>query len=352
MTSSSIESIDPATDNPTDWQVRPFADTDLAGIVALVNSVSEAYNLQETVSEAEMRIWLTGPRSDPPRQRVVVDGPRIMGVPHNMPVGYANIRYEDDEAADERSYYLNLHIHRAAEGLGLENRLAQSLLDMVRDHEADPNMPARSKVLLKASVPEPLRYKRDFWQRLGMREVRQFWAMARSLNDPIDEPTLVDGVDIRAFRYPEDSEAARTAFNNSFADHWDHHDVDQADWEHWMKQDIMRPDLSLLAEVDDRPGTFGGFCIISILPEDNKKRGVQEGWIDLLGTTRAWRRVGLGRALLLHGLHSLKVAGMETAMLGVDSTSPTGANKLYESVGFRIRLRDFAYEAKLDEVRL
>jgi hypothetical protein len=43
---------------------------------------------------------------------------------------------------------------------------------------------------------------------------------------------------------------------------------------------------------------------------------------------------------------------METALLGVDSESPTGANKLYESVGFRIRNRDFSYAAGLDEVKM
>ena len=62
--------------------------------------------------------------------------------------------------------------------------------------------------------------------------------------------------------------------------------------------------------------------------------------------------MGLGRSLLLHGLHSLRSAGMETALLGVDSESPTGANKLYESVGFRIRSRDFDYAGELGEVRI
>jgi ribosomal protein S18 acetylase RimI-like enzyme len=42
---------------------------------------------------------------------------------------------------------------------------------------------------------------------------------------------------------------------------------------------------------------------------------------------------------------------MDTALLGVDSTSLTGANRLYESVGFRIRNREFGYAAPLDEVK-
>jgi ribosomal protein S18 acetylase RimI-like enzyme len=115
-----------------------------------------------------------------------------------------------------------------------------------------------------------------------------------------------------------------------------------------------RIDLSWLAEHEGEgeEGKLAGFCIISISEDSNEMRGVCEGWIELLGTTGAWRRKGLGRALLLHGLHSLKSAGMDTAMLGVDSTSLTGANRLYESVGFRIRRRTLQYECGLDEVAI
>jgi ribosomal protein S18 acetylase RimI-like enzyme len=193
---------------------------------------------------------------------------------------------------------------------------------------------------------------RALWPAIGLAEVRQFWTMARPLDQPIDEPALIEGVDIRPYRRPEDNAGALKAFNDSFSDHWDHHPTPSDDWEFWTGQPDMRPELSWLAEVEKQPGTFAGFCIISIDSEDNKTRGVKEGWIDLLGTTREWRRVGLGRALLLNGLYSLEGAGIETALLGVDSLSPTGANRLYESVGFRIRMREFGYAAPLEQVKV
>jgi mycothiol synthase len=247
-------------------------------------------------------------------------------------------------------YYINMTVHPAVEGMGLEQALARRIMDMVHDHESDPNLRRMTKVTIKGGFLEPMLNKKAILLSMGLKEVRQFWTMARPLDEPIDEPAHIDGIVVHPFNYPADSEGARAAFNDSFSDHWDHHTIDQADWEHWMSQDLMRPDLSPLAAVEAVPGTFAGFCIISIVKDDNKRRGVQEGWIDLLGTTRNWRRVGLGRALLLHGLHSLKNAGMETALLGVDSTSPTGAQRLYESVGFRIRVREFAYEAQLGEI--
>lgn len=353
MTSASIQDT-PAegTDSNIDWRIRPFEMSDVPGVVALINSVYDAYRIQHSLGETSLRAYLAAPRSDPARQRVVVDGPRVPGVPPNMPVGYAGIRYEEDEEAGERMYYLNINVHKAAEGLGLERVLAGRLMDIVRGYEGDAGMKRMGKVTIKAGTIEQMSHKCALYREIGLREVRQFWTMARTLHAPIDEPAHVDGVSIHTFDYPKDSEGARVAFNDSFSDHWDHHPTEQADWEHWMAQDVMRTDLSLLAEVDGEPGTFAGFCVISVTEDDNKRRGVEEGWIDLLGTTRAWRRMGLGRALLLHGLHSLKNAGFDTALLGVDSISPTGANKLYESVGFRIREREFAYEAPLEEVRV
>jgi ribosomal protein S18 acetylase RimI-like enzyme len=49
--------------------------------------------------------------------------------------------------------------------------------------------------------------------------------------------------------------------------------------------------------------------------------------------------MGLGRAMLLAGLHRLKAAGVATAILGVDAENPSGALQLYESVGFH-NIRD------------
>jgi mycothiol synthase len=339
-------------DDKIDWDIRPYRDEDLAGIAALLNSVYEDYKVPSRVTEEELRVRFGGPRSDPPRQHVVVEGPRVAGVPSGMPVGYGAVRYDDDEDAGERMFFLRVVVHRAAEGLGLERAIAKRLMEVVRGYQADPEMKPLPKASVRAWSFEQFLGLRALWAEIGLREVRQFWTMMRPLNEPIDEPDAVDGATIRPYKYPGDNEGARQAFNASFADHWDHHPTTAEDWEHFLNQPQAQHDLSLLAEVDEKPGTFAGFCMIEIFKNDNKMREVREGWIELLGTVRGWRRMGLGRALLLHGLHSLRSAGMEMALLGVDSESPTGANRLYESVGFRIRSRDFSYACNLEDVRI
>jgi ribosomal protein S18 acetylase RimI-like enzyme len=49
-------------------------------------------------------------------------------------------------------------------------------------------------------------------------------------------------------------------------------------------------------------------------------------------------------------LHRLREAGMDEAMLGVDSENPNGALGLYEGLGFEIHTRSAAYRRPLDPI--
>ena len=47
--------------------------------------------------------------------------------------------------------------------------------------------------------------------------------------------------------------------------------------------------------------------------------------------------------MLLAGMLAIKAAGLDTAALGVDAENPTGALRLYESVGFTVDGTDIAH---------
>ena len=69
------------------------------------------------------------------------------------------------------------------------------------------------------------------------------------------------------------------------------------------------------------------------------KRMGDWGWIGTLAVRPAWRRRGLGRALLLEGFRRFAASGESHVALGVDSENPSGATRLYESVGMRVLWR-------------
>ena len=56
----------------------------------------------------------------------------------------------------------------------------------------------------------------------------------------------------------------------------------------------------------------------------------------MLGVRRAWRRQGLGEALLLRSFAAFRQRGLTRGTLGVDASSVTGATRLYERAGMRV----------------
>ena len=71
------------------------------------------------------------------------------------------------------------------------------------------------------------------------------------------------------------------------------------------------------------------------------------GSVGMLAVRKPWRRRGLGRALLLHAFREFRRRGFERASLGVDSENPTGATRLYESVGMRVESEHVTFERAL-----
>jgi ribosomal protein S18 acetylase RimI-like enzyme len=173
--------------------------------------------------------------------------------------------------------------------------------------------------------------------------------MLRPLDDSIADPQPVEGVTLRTYRRPEDNAATLRALNSSFSDNFDFQPLDETRWEYAMDAPYVRPDLSWVAEPHDAPGTIVGFSVCWITEEENERSGRAEGWVEGIGVVREWRRRGIGRALLLNSLHSLRSAGMEAALADVDSES-VAPTRLFELAGFGVRNSLSQYECYLDEV--
>ncbi len=82
-----------------------------------------------------------------------------------------------------------------------------------------------------------------------------------------------------------------------------------------------------MAEVD---GVAAG-----ILQSADQSVEQNEGWVKNLGVAKEFRGRGLGRLLLQTAFATYAAKGRTSAGLGVDLTNPTGAYRLYESVGMR-----------------
>jgi mycothiol synthase len=167
----------------------------------------------------------------------------------------------------------------------------------------------------------------------GYRDVRHFYGMAIEL----DAPPEVPAVSVEPFR-EEDARAFRAAIDDAFRDHWEHH---PRPFEDWWPRVIANPayDPSLWFVVRD-----GDEIAAVIRNEANRNGG---GYVGILGVRRPWRGRGYGRALLLHTFREFWQRGTRRVTLGVDAENPTGATKLYESVGMTVEEEDVVYEKAL-----
>lgn len=178
--------------------------------------------------------------------------------------------------------------------------------------------------------------------RRGYRTVRGSWTMEIEFGvEAPAEPVLPEGIEIRPYRHPEDEQAVYEAIQEAFADHWDFHPAPLESWrEFTVKPRTFEADLWLVAWDGDR---VAGASL------NYPERGGDPGYglVGTLGVRRAWRRRGVGEALLRRSFAALHARGRRKVRLSVDAENTTGATRLYERVGMHVLRQSNAWERVL-----
>ena len=165
----------------------------------------------------------------------------------------------------------------------------------------------------------------------GYRIVRYGFLMVRDLADPIPDPALPAGLEIRPV-VEADHRRIWEADAEAFLDHWLPVERTEGDFLAWFGE----PDLDTsLWRVAWDGAEVAGSVMTFIWANENEILGQRRGWLEHITTRRAWRRRGLASALIADALRGLRAAGMTEAALGVDAENPSGALRLYEALGFR-----------------
>ena len=162
----------------------------------------------------------------------------------------------------------------------------------------------------------------------GFSLVRHSFRMAIDVAEADVAPRWPDGIRVRGFD-EADAEAVYETHMESFEDSWEHTRQPYEEWAYWsFRRAGFRPEHWRLA-FDG--AELAGIALCRQLPQAR-----DTGWVSILGVRRPWRRRGLGKALLHESFRVLGDAGCSRIVLGVDASSLTGAQRLYESVGMRV----------------
>lgn len=300
-------------------------ESDLTAIADLMNTCEELDRLDEGTSISELQQEFNQPSRDLARDICLWEdaGGKL--------IGFALLSIS--EPGEVTDGWLSFRVHPEARGGGVEAAVVAWGETRMREVASLRG----ASVKLRSGVRTQDADRIAVLESCGFQIARYFCRMARSLWEPIPEPQFPEGFLLRQVSCEQDAEAWVEMFNQSFIDHWNHHDLTVEEFNYYSAKPDYRNDLDLISVTGD--GTFVAFCYCDISQEENTRTGRNEGWIGVLGTRRGFRKIGLGRAMLLAGLQRLKSAGVETAILGVDAANPSGALRLYESAGFH-KIRD------------
>jgi mycothiol synthase len=174
----------------------------------------------------------------------------------------------------------------------------------------------------------------------GFHSTLSFLIMELVMNEPPPIAEWAQGIDVRTFIPDQDEEAAFRADEEASQDKGYHQPLDFDAWSKRMglHSEQFDPDLWFLA--------CDGNEIAGVTLNMYSKSS-DTGWVDHLSVRRAWRKKGIGKALLLHTFGEFFQRGVKHVKLSVDSKSMTNAPRLYESVGMKTVQEYHIYKKQL-----
>jgi mycothiol synthase len=295
---------------------------DVPAIVALLDAAADSTGLGVT-TDADVRSWFTTPTFDVENNfRVAVAGDGRL-------VAYADLTDPGDE---HTAFFLDLRVPPTERDAGG----AEALVAWAEGRAAEL---ATGEAQISQGILTPNEYGRGLLERNGFAPIRYSYEMGIELPEDPPPPDWPGGIRVRSFQPGRDERAVWAAQQEIFRDSWNFHEQPYEEWAHLtLRPEEFDPALNFLALDGDE---IAGIALCS----ESSQRRPDYGWVNILGVRRAWRKRGLGLALLRHSLAALRVRGKAAAGLGVDAESPTGATRLNERAGMR-RIDQMAIYAK------
>ena len=302
---------------------RPATEADLDGIMELFRAADAVDHPSWTTPRDDVAETFAAEHIDPARDTLL--GTDASG--RVVAAGEAMLHPSRDVHLHA---YLSGRVHPELRGRGIGRELMRWEHERARQQIAGAGVELPAAVYVYAEEGDIA--ARHLAERRGLVEERWFSTMVRDLSVPIPEVEASGSADVSIVAYsPERKEATRLARNDAFRDHWGSLDTPPQRWARFIEGRLVRPELCRLAVEGDR---VVAFAIGSVNEEDWPTQGYSSVYIDLIGVVRDRRGRRLAPAVITALLRAAKDAGLEKAVLDVDTESPTGANSLYGRLGF------------------
>ncbi len=316
MTSTS-SATETSAQLPAGYTIRPPLLDDLSAVVRLLkdcdaHDYGEAEETEETIRDH----W---------RPMTLADEARIVLDSEGTIVGYAD---QGKRNPVRLPGYACVHPDHRERGIG------SALTDWVEARAAlrAQDAPEGARVRLQFGMARENEAAIDLLSDRGYAFARGFQRMVIELDSQPPVPVWPAGVDIRQYVKGPDDEPTWNAVEEAFEDHWGNVRASFEEWSHIYARESFDASLWFLAVEGDE---IAGASLCSNRDD--------MGWVGSLSVRRPWRRQGLAIALLHHTFAEFYRRGQKTIGLGVDSSSLTGATRVYERVGMHADQHGIVY---------
>lgn len=175
----------------------------------------------------------------------------------------------------------------------------------------------------------------------GYTRVRNYHRLVIDVRGGVPEPSWPAPLELRPFDPGREAREVEAAIDDAFEHEWGYERATFDDWSaRSLAVDGFDPSLC--------PVVWNGNQVVAVSLNYPKRNG-DWGWIGNLAVRPAWRRRGLGMALLVESFRRFAETGETTVGLTVDSQNPTGATRLYERAGMRVLWRADVWRKELRE---
>ncbi len=309
-----------------DFVIRKFQWDDLPALVALYNAADKADREERHVSVEQLQHLYKSPGFD------VEANDFLAFTEAGQLVGVCNLYLVAADGACWSGGQVHPDYRQKGLGTKLIRRAEARFLERAQD-EVEPDKPLYMILQTSEFIPGA----QILFEKMGYEVVRRTYSMRITLDDTLKMPVMPEGLTLRPFDRERDSHAVYVAFDEIFREHWGYYALGHKEWEHRMFNNPEHdPELFIIAVEGDE---IAGINLCRRWGE-----GIPDmGWVESLGVRPAWRRRGLGKALLLHSFHRFKKMGVQRAALQVDASSKTNAVTLYQQAGMYINKQILRY---------
>ena len=298
-----------------------------------INILNEAFkeyeNLRPQTLE-DMETWQKNPLFD--------DIGMFIAEFDGKPVGCVNA-FIDGEKKEKKGFIEDLGIVPEYRRRGIGRQLLKKALESLKE---------RGMERVEVGIQDDKITAKKLFESMSFRQVRVY---SRMIIDLSNIPSEMDEnkettIKIVNKNSEEDIELSTLLLNESFKEHYNYRPRTVEEIRFWFQQNPTWNDTEyFISYLQNKPV---GFIGVGIDTKYNKHWKKKAGYILTIGSIKHYRRQGIGKTLMLHGLNFLKSKGMEVAELDVDDSNPTHAIELYEKIGFRVHRKTIAYQKELD----